>query len=264
MAIKLIPSQRTVHHYTALSRESPLHVRVVVKLCEEGFERREGVFRALRPALQFCGELWQVRAKRGGPRVRRGRHRDFHLTRARFSQSSRQSRYIPHGESQSGDFSEFLARYRGPGYGCRWDGLAESLEGPVDLSHAAPFASVGRFSSVLAERLRRPARARLAAARGPRPQLVLVVVGHRVRGALDAGASAARARIPLEKYALRPLTPLRSSTIANNFNAVNETVVYLTIGKLLVNETDYWSLGSRVRSLVGANIYDKYSCNDIL
>uniref|UniRef100_A0A2H1W3W5 SFRICE_017712 n=1 Tax=Spodoptera frugiperda TaxID=7108 RepID=A0A2H1W3W5_SPOFR len=171
----------------------------VVELREERVERRQRVLGELggRLLLQLRGELGEVGAQRRGPALGA---RPVRLG-AGLPQRRRQRRDVAHGQPQRRDLRQLLARHRRPGDGRRRDRAPQGLEGAVDLAHAAPLPSVGSFPPVLAERLRSAARTRLAAARGARPQLVLVVIRHGVTPAAAPRDHAARATSPQEKYA---------------------------------------------------------------
>lgn len=161
-------------HITSLSRKCPVNV-LAVELGEERVEGRQGVLGELRGGLlfHFRRELGEVRAEGRGPALGSG----FRIG----VEGSGEGRYVAHGEAEGGYFGEFLAGDWGAGDGGGGHGAAEGLEGAVDLAHAAALARVGGLPAVLAERLRRAARARLAGPRGARTQLVLVVLGHGVR-----------------------------------------------------------------------------------
>lgn len=166
---------------TSLSRKCPVNV-LVVELREEGVEGREGVLRELRRGLLLRGELGQFRAQRRGPALRPPALRAFRaLLRAGRPKCGRERRDVAHRQTQGGDLGELLAWHRRARDLGRRHRPAQGLEGPVYLPHATPLARVGRLPAVLAERLRLALGPRLARARGARTQLILVVIGHRMR-----------------------------------------------------------------------------------
>lgn len=183
-----------VQHNTALSRECPVNVHAV-ELGEEGVEGRQGVLGELR-GFVFRGELRQIRAE--GRRPALG---GFPL--GALAQGCRQGGYVLHGQAQGRDLGELLAGHGAAGYRSGGHRLPQRLERAVDLAHPGALAGVRGLPAVLAERLGGSAGARLAAPRGPRAQLVLVVIGHRVPPRVSTHPySVRRAR------SLRPLAPL--------------------------------------------------------
>lgn len=191
------------------SRERPVRRHVLaVELREERVEGRQGVLRELgrRPR--------QLGAGRRGPALRGLR------PRGRL-QRGRQLRDVAHGQAQRGDLGELLA---GQGLPLRagrgGHGAAQRLEGAVDLAHAAALARVGRLAAVLAERRRARARALGGAGARARPQLVRVVIRHRVR-ARDARAPPPRHHHP---GALRH-RPVRSADRCSSF-IIRKTLSY--------------------------------------